>query len=459
MIGPGVASPGGDEDSPVERSGAVVRRRPGRVIIAVLAVVTALTAVLLVWLWPTGPRAAGDQTKAAPQVTGKVVGIDPGPCPATPDTPNGFGPATVCGTATVTLTGGPDAGKQITSEIPSGAGTPKISAGDSVVLMYLADAPTDRRYQIIDRRRDQQLWILAAAFALSVIAFGRLRGLTALAGLAVTFAILLMFIVPAILAGKPPLLVAIAGSAAIVVIVLYLTLGINLTTSVAVLGTLASLALTGLLAVAATEALALTGVADEDANYLTLVQTNVDMRGLLLAGVLIGAIGVLDDVTVTQATAVEELAKANPRLGFRDLYRSGARVGRAHIASVINTIVLAYAGASMPVLLLISVSNLPLNQILTNQFITQEILRSAVGIMGLVAAVPVTTALAALIMRDKRQEPAATPAPSRPRRPKRPVRRSPAPAPTATIWQDDDPDTTPALEALTRRLGNPTSRP
>src|SRR5439155_24336911 len=137
-----------------------------------------------------------------------------------------------------------------------------------------------------------------------------------LAGLAVTFAVLLLFIVPAILAGEPPLLVAIAGAAAIMLAVLYLTHGINLTTSVAVLGTLASLTLTGLLAAAATAATTLSGVSDEDSNYLSIVHANVDMRGLLLAGILIGALGVLDDVTVTQATTVDELAKANPSLSF-----------------------------------------------------------------------------------------------------------------------------------------------
>jgi uncharacterized membrane protein len=316
----------GDAVLPVDPPGRAVQRPHRRLVAALLVVVSVLTVVLLVWLWPTGPRPAGDQTADAPQVTGRIVSVQPVPCPPMPDTPNPSAPPVSCGAAVVELTSGRDAGKQISSDIPSGSGTPRIGTGDSVVLIYIADAPSERRYQIIDRRRDQPLWILAGAFALSVIAFGRLRGLTALAGLAVTFAILLMFIVPAILAGEPPLLVAVAGSAAIMLIVLYLTHGINLTTSVAVLGTLISLTLTGLLAALATDVVALTGVADEDSNYLSLVQSNVDMRGLLLAGIIIGALGVLDDVTVTQATAVEELAKANPNLGFGQLYRAAIRV-------------------------------------------------------------------------------------------------------------------------------------
>jgi uncharacterized membrane protein len=430
----------------------------------VLVLASGLTVLALAWLWPTGARAVGDQTKDAPQVTGTVVAVKPGPCQQTPDSANAQGTSVFCGTATVKLTSGHDAGKQIASDIPTGTGTPKITTGDTVVLIYIADAPADRRYQIIDRRRDQQLWVLAGAFALSVIAFGRIRGLTALAGLAVTFAILLMFIVPAILAGESPLLVAIAGSAAIVILVLYLTLGINLTTSVAVLGTLVSLTATGLLTAAATDALSLTGVADEDSNYLSIVQPHVDMHGLLLAGIIIGALGVLNDVTVTQATAVEELANANPDLGFRQLYRSGTRVGRAHIASVINTIILAYAGASLPVVLLISVSNSPIGQILTNQFTVQEIVRSLVGTIGLIAAVPITTALAALIMREKHRPVPPRRAERRIRLPMispatlvRPRQRRTQPS-VPTVWDGDDSDTAPVLEALTRSRQRPTNR-
>ena len=221
------------------------------------------------------------------------------------------------------------------------------------------------------------------------------RGLTALAGLAVTFAVLLFFIVPAILAGEQPLLVAIVGSAAIMLAVLYLTHGVNTATSVAVLGTLASLALTALLSATAVGTMYLSGATDEQANYVNIVH-HVNLQGLLLAGILIGSLGVLDDVTVTQAATVTELARANPSYRFGQLYRAATRVGRAHIASVINTIILAYAGASLPLLILITESSQPLGQTLSNQLVAQELVRSAVGTLGLIAAVPITTALAAL---------------------------------------------------------------
>ena len=222
--------------------------------------------------------------------------------------------------------------------------------------------------------------------------------------------VLLWFIVPAILAGEPPLLVAIVGAAAIMLVVLYLTHGPGTSTSVAVAGTLISLTLTGILSWVAVTATHLTGVADEDAGYLNMT-TPIDMRGLLLAGILIGSLGVLDDVTVTQAYTVAELATANPGYRFGQLDRSATRIGRAHIASVINTIILAYAGASLPLLILITTSANPLEQILTNQLVANEIVRSIVGTIGLISAVPITTALAALAAtrRTRRARPARRP--------------------------------------------------
>ncbi|MGW4941902.1 YibE/F family protein [Actinoplanes sp. NPDC004185] len=232
---------------------------------------------------------------------------------------------------------------------------------------------------------------------MAVIAFGRWRGLTALAGLGVTFGVLLFFIVPAILDGRSPVAVAVVGAAAIMLTVLYLTHGLGRTTTIAVAGTLISLTITALLSALATAGVHLSGVADETSNYVSITQADVNMRGLLLAGIVIGALGVLDDVTVTQSATVTELALANPAYGFRQLYAAATRIGRAHIASVINTIVLAYAGASLPLMLLFSAGNTPVSELLTGELIAQELVRSAVGTIGLIAAVPITTALAVLV--------------------------------------------------------------
>jgi uncharacterized membrane protein len=346
-----------------------------------------VTLIAMILLWP--PDASGPEQTGIPGRTFGVIKVmDSEPCPDQIGANNSG-----CGTALVQITSGADKGEDITVDLSGRTASAKFAEGDEVVLTHQAE-PGDGLYAIVDHQRHNQLWMLGAAFVLAVIAFGRWRGLTALAGLAVTFVVLLLFVVPAILAGKPPLLVAIVGSAAIMLTVLYLTHGFTRSTSVAVVGTLTSLTLTGLLSAAAVAATHLSGVADEQSAYLGITH-NVNMQGLLLAGILIGSLGVLDDVTVTQAATVTELAHANPTYRFMQLYRAATRVGRAHIASVINTIILAYAGASLPLLVLIDANNRAIGEVLTNQLIAQELVRSAVGTLGLIAAVPITTALAA----------------------------------------------------------------
>jgi uncharacterized membrane protein len=377
-------------------------RRAKTITFGVLCPALVVTALAMLWLWPVGGKPATNRSGPQPQqLPGVVTTVNPKPCPTT-SPPPASPPAApkVCGTVGVRVGSGPDAGKQITVDIPSGPGAPVVKAGDHVVLIYAADSPPEQRYQLIDHDRGSALWAVVAAFVLAVLAFGRWRGLTALVGLAVTFGVLLLFVVPAILDGRSPLLVAIVGSAAIMFVVLYLTHGLSVPTSMAVLGTLASLTLTGVLAAFATAVVKLTGIASSDDSFLAVTFANVNMQGLLLAGILIGSLGVLDDVAVTQSFTVTELARANPTLPFGQLYRRAGRVGRAHIASVVNTIVLAYAGASLPVLILFAAGNQPLGQVLTTQLLAQEIVRSAVGTIGLIAAVPITTALAALAARS-----------------------------------------------------------
>jgi uncharacterized membrane protein len=380
-----------------------------RFAIAVLVCAAVVTLVSMVLLWPDG-SSNGSQGPGEPpaRLSGEIVSVKKVECPAPP--PGLEEPAgpfiEVCGSVTVRLTGGSEAGQLVSTDIPTGPGAPDVEPGDRVVVIPTPDAFTENKYQVIDHQRGQQMWLLILAGALAIVAFGRWRGLAALAGLAVTFAILLVFVVPAILDGRPALLVAIVGAAAIMLLVLYLTHGLNARTSVAVLGTLASLVLTGVLAAVTTAALNLTGVASEEASFLTVTYSDVNMHGLLLAGILIGSLGVLDDVAVTQAATVSELAAANHTLTAVQLYRAAARVGRSHIASVVNTIVLAYAGASLPLLLLLAGARVPAGEVLTSQLLAEEIVRSVVGTIGLVAAVPITTALAAAAARRSAPRPA-----------------------------------------------------
>jgi uncharacterized membrane protein len=370
--------------------------RTRRIVVAILAPAIVATLVFLIVLWPddvTKKAGGEDQVRAYGEVTKVVEQECPAGDPGLEDTPAG---QRRCGAASVKVTEGPGEGETVTVDLPNGPGAPVLHTGDDVVMLFLSDAtPGEPAYTVIDHQRGKPLiWLMVLAAAV-VIAFGRWRGLSAIAGLAVSFTVLLVFVIPAILTGGPPLLVAVVGSAAIMFAVLYLTHGVNVHTSVAILGTLASLLITGLLGAGFTAFTELTGIGDEQSAFLAVFQGNVDMRGLLLAGIIIGSLGVLDDVTVTQAMTVAELARSP--LSRRELYRSATRVGRAHVASAVNTIVLAYAGASLPLLLLVAAGSQPISELLTSQFLAQEIVRSAVGTIGLVASVPITTALAVLV--------------------------------------------------------------
>jgi uncharacterized membrane protein len=375
--------------------------RTRHVVVAILLPAMIATLIALIALWPgeVEKQSGGEEQQRA---YGEVARVVEEPCPVTdPEIEGGPPGPQRCGSATVELTGGEGSGRTVTVDLPSGPGAPTLHTGDDVVLIRLTDVQAgEREYTVIDHQRGKPLlWLLALAAA-AIIAFGRWRGLSAIAGLAVSFGVLLVFVIPAILTGASPLLVAVVGSATIMFAVLYLTHGVNVHTSVAILGTLASLLLTGLLGAAFTAFTELTGIGDEQSAFLSTFQNDVDMRGLLLAGIIIGSLGVLDDVTVTQATTVAELSRSP--MSRLELYRSATRIGRAHVASAVNTIVLAYAGASLPLLLLVTLGNQPIGDLLTGQFLAQEIVRSAVGTIGLVASVPITTALAALVADQRR---------------------------------------------------------
>ncbi|RIV37056.1 YibE/F family protein [Micromonospora radicis] len=404
------------------RSAPPTPPRVRRILIVTVLPLFLATLVAALVLWPRDaprPEAADD----TPRYHGTVTRVVTEPCPPNPLVPEGT-PTTAagpCGVVSVRVQDGPDAGQEVATPIPAGPGAPRVSVDDEVVLVSLTDPedPSISAYNIAEHQRGKPLIWLAVLFAAAIVAFGRLRGLAALAGLAASFAILLTFVLPGISAGQPPLVVAIVGAALIMFVVLYLTHGISAQTSVAVLGTLGALVLTGLLGLAATSATHLTGFGSEDATTLSMFRADVDLHGLLLAGIIIGSLGVLDDVTVTQAAAVTELAHANRNFSRLELYRSATRVGRAHIASVVNTIVLAYAGASLPLLLLLTADSRALGQIVTSEFLAQEIVRSVVATLGLIAAVPLTTALATLVTTAGRRrgaegEPADRPDPTGP---------------------------------------------
>ncbi|MFF9209306.1 MULTISPECIES: YibE/F family protein [unclassified Streptomyces] len=314
--------------------------------------------------------------------------------------------AGTCKKATVRVDTGKDKGRTFT-EIVQPDQTRQLHQGEQVVVAYEPSAPKDLQYSVTDVNRRFPMALLAGIFALAVVVVGRLRGVMALVALAISFLVLNLFILPAILQGSNPLVVAVVGSSAIMLIALYLCHGLSARTSVAVLGTLISLLLIGVLGSLFIGWAALTGNTDDSTGLIHGLYPSIDMSGLLLAGVIIGSLGVLDDVTVTQTSAVWELHEANPSMGWRGLYRAGIRIGRDHIASVVNTLVLAYAGAALPLLLLFSIAQSSVGTVANSELVAEEIVRTLVGSIGLVASVPVTTALAALVVSADR--PGTTP--------------------------------------------------
>jgi uncharacterized membrane protein len=242
------------------------------------------------------------------------------------------------------------------------------------------------------------LFWLALLFAIAVVLLGRLRGLAALVGLAGTLVLLLLFVLPAIIEGQSPTLVAATGASAIAFLALYLAHGFRPMTTVALLGTIASLLLTVLLASVFVHLASFSGFASEEAFIVNIGAAQIDLAGLILGGVIIGALGAIDDMTVTQASAVSELRTANPEMGKRELTRAGMRIGRDHVASTVNTLFLAYAGASLPLLLLFILTEKPLTDVANSEIVATEIVRTLVGSIGLVASVPITTWLAAHVL-------------------------------------------------------------
>jgi uncharacterized membrane protein len=372
-------------------------RRSARVLVVAVVVAGALALLGLVAFWPRGD--APEAGRRAPDYVDATV------------------TAVEAASFSAELTSGPDRGDTIEVALaeeptepdggaPAGA-VPDLEVGDEVVLLDVASSPQRYRYSFADLQRGSSLLWLAALFVLVVVAVGRWQGTRSLLGLAAGGAVLVAFLVPALLRDRPAVPVILAATAAMAFVALYLAHGVNLGTTVALAGTLASLAITCALALVAVEVTELTALADGRVRALPLGEA-LDLRGLLVAGIVVGALGVLDDVTVSQVSIVAALRRANPGLPRRVLYHEATRVGRDHMASTVNTLVLAYAGAALPLLLLFAQGDQPAGRLVAGELVSVEIVRMLVGAIGLVASVPVTTALAALVLgpadRDARVE-------------------------------------------------------
>ncbi len=365
----------------------------------------ALVAVIgLLVLWPSGSSGSG--YAADPTVNGFVEAVVVEPCTGT-----AVEDLVECRKLTIQLVGGPDDGSRTVLEQGITAAKGKVpEVGDELVLTATRLADGSIVYNFADYERSSAMWVLAVLFVVAVVALGRWRGVGALVGLAVSIAVLVAFVLPALLEGSNPVLVAIVGASVIAFASLYLAHGFGSATNVALLSTLAALALTGVLAWLFIEVTSLTGLSDENALLLDTLGVHLDPRGLLLAGVVIGSLGVLDDVTVTQVSAVGELHRARPESSFGELYRSALVIGRDHISSTVNTLFLAYAGAALPLLLLFSEVRQAIATTAMREQVAVEIVRTLVGSIGLVASVPIATGLAAAVLMS-RSEPEPEPEP------------------------------------------------
>jgi uncharacterized membrane protein len=276
-----------------------------------------------------------------------------------------------------------------------------INEGTKMQLLRIPEQEfSEDTYLFMDLNRSNLLIWVSIIFAIVTIFIGRWRGVGAIVGLILTFLVLLYFMFPALLEGKSPLAVAVVAASGLVLILLYTAHGLSIRTSVAVLGTLFGIGLTAVISYLVVGFGNFSGISSDD-DFLLAGVTQIRLDGLLLAGIIFASVGVLNDVTVTQASSVWEIKESQPNSTARQLFLSGMRIGRDHIASTVYTLLFTYAGAALPTLLLIVLADRPTGFIISSEAISQEIVRTLVGSIGLVLAVPITTILAAVLAEKK----------------------------------------------------------
>ncbi len=385
----------------------LLKTRPGRLSAGAVGLVVLATVLAIVALYPreglpdVGPQALGVAEAAT------VTGVRRGGCEsyAGPD----------CRVAAMRLEDGPNRGETSFITLGTDRFSPAIAPGDEIRVarnvpsgidpelggrLDISD-PAAQPYAFLDFERRAPLVWLMAAFALLVVVLARRQGARALVALAASLALVVAFVVPAILAGSSPALVAIAGGLGVMIVTTVITYGIGVKSQAAMLGTTASLLLIAGLAALAVQAAQITGFSSEEALLVQGGQAGqgpeLSLQGLVLAGVVIGALGVLDDVTVSQASTVLALRRANPRYGLRRLFGEALGVGRDHLGATVNTLVLAYVGAALPTLLIFSTNGVGLSEGLNREPVAAQVVAMLVGSIGLIAAVPLTTLLAAAL--------------------------------------------------------------
>jgi len=277
-----------------------------------------------------------------------------------------------------------------------------LEQGDKIVLGKTT-VGGDTTYYISDVYRLNSLWVIGFIFAILVVVFARWAGVRSFLGLLVSFAVIVFYIVPQILAGANPLFVSFVGAIGIAVVSIFLAHGLYKRTAIAFVSTLITIVISLGLATWFVSVARLFGLGTEEAFFVQAAPDMlINIRGLLLGGIIIGVLGVLDDITTAQAAAVEQIHKADPTLSIKELYMRGSAVGREHILSLVNTLVLAYVGASLPLLLLFRIYERPAWVTLNSEIVMEELVRMFVGSIALIIAVPITTILAAYYFGKKK---------------------------------------------------------
>ncbi|WP_232547297.1 YibE/F family protein [Propioniciclava soli] len=366
--------------------------------VVALCLVAVVTLVGLVWLWPT-ERATlpGGSTLAAEGievVPGRVTAL--APCA---DSAPDAGVQHACEVATVEVLEGADAGASVPVELIGVSARSGITVGDRLQVAAVPGAAGEPTYSLITVDRMGVIVVFGALFVVAVLAVAGWKGLRGLVGLVISGWVLFAFVIPALAAGEAAVPVALVGSTAIMFVVLYVAHGVSMRTSSAFVGTLLSLVATTALGAAGVWAARLSGISTDETITLANLLGDLDFPDILTCSLVIAGLGVLNDVTITQASAVWEIRAAGPHLTRRELFASGMRIGRDHIASTIYTIVFAYAGAALSLLLVLSLYDQPLHLLLSTEQFAEEIIRTLGSGIGLVLSVPLTTAVAALTVR------------------------------------------------------------
>ena len=377
---------------------SLLRTRTGRLVAGALVLLSLAVVVGLVALWPRGEEPVAAQI--APQIvqSAEVVRVSGEGC----ERLAGRG----CRLIDVVLRDGPDEGAESFFALPGGGLSPDLDVGDRIQVgrneVEGKPVPLDdvqaQPLVFLDFDRDRPLLVLTIAFALIVIALARWQGVRSLIGLAVSLVVVVGWLVPALLHGSPPLLAALVAGLAVMFATTALTHGLGMKTATAMLGAAVTLLVIVLLAVLSVEAAHITGLASEEANLIEArAEGDVSIQGLVLAGIVVGALGVLDDLTISQASTVLALRRANPSFQARTLFGEAMTVGRDHLGATVNTLALAYAGASLPAMLIFATQGTRFADAVTRESVAEQLVAMLVGSIGLVAAVPLTTGLAALL--------------------------------------------------------------